>query len=131
MKTGVPGEKPLDTPASRTWLVSHIMFDKINTVKNSGENFYWFSCSKLFTFDILFCAIYIPPEGSRYSDIDIFDTLESDLLELNPENKFEVCLLGDFISHTNNNSDFILIDENIEQTLHIENPDDRLGRITI
>ena len=50
---------------------------------------------------------------------DIFDTLESDLLELNPENKFEICLLGDFNSHTNNNSDSILIDENIEQTLHI------------
>ena len=23
-KTGVPGEKPPDTPASRTWLVSHM-----------------------------------------------------------------------------------------------------------
>ena len=57
--------------------------------------------------------------------------IESDLLELNPDNKFGVCLLGDFNLHTNNNSDFILIDENTEQTLHIENPDDSLGRITI
>ena len=26
-KTGVPGEKPPDTPASRTWLVSHMNYE--------------------------------------------------------------------------------------------------------
>ena len=64
-------------------LVKEDVFGKINSVKNSGEIFYWFSCSKLFTFDILFCAIYIPQEGSRYSNNNIFDALDSDLLELN------------------------------------------------
>ena len=66
------------------------MFNKIKVLKNSGENDYWFTCLNCFAFDILFCAIYIPPEDSAYSDLDIFDTLESDLLELNPENNFEV-----------------------------------------
>ena len=40
----------------------------------------------LFAVNILFCAICIPPEGSAYTDNDIFDSLESDLIELNSEN---------------------------------------------
>ena len=48
-------------------------------LKNSGENFYWFTLLNCFTVNILFCVIYIPPEGSIYSNIDIFDTIESDL----------------------------------------------------
>ena len=56
--------------------------------------------------DFLFCSVYIPPEGSIYSAIDIFDSLESDLIELNPQNAYEVCLLRDFNSHTNTDSDY-------------------------
>ena len=82
-------------------------------------------------FNILFCAIYIPPAGSAFSDLDIFDTLESDLLELNPENNFEVCLPRYFNSHTINDSDFIITDENMEQILYIDNTNGRFNRITI
>ena len=35
-KTGVPGEKPPDTPASRTWLVSHMNYEQ-NIIKHGGE----------------------------------------------------------------------------------------------
>ena len=35
-KTGVPGEKPPDTPASRTWLVSHM-----NSCPVRGANPHW------------------------------------------------------------------------------------------
>ena len=64
-------------------LVKDEYFDKVKVLKNSGENFYWFTLLNCFTVNILFCVIYIPPEGSIYSNIDIFDTLESDLTELN------------------------------------------------
>ena len=63
-------------------LVKDEYFDKVKVLKNSGENFYWFTLLNCFTVNILFCVIYIPPEGSIYSNIDIFDTLESDLTEL-------------------------------------------------
>ena len=45
---------------------------------------------------------------------------------MNSINSFEVCLLGDFNSHTQNDSD-ITIDDTIEQNLHIENIDDRVS----
>ena len=35
-KTGVPGEKPPDTPESRTWLVSHM-----NSCPVRGTNPHW------------------------------------------------------------------------------------------
>ena len=36
-KTGVPGEKPPDTPASRTWLVPHVNSAPCEARTNSGE----------------------------------------------------------------------------------------------
>ena len=42
-----------------------------------------------------------------------------------------VCLFGDFNSHTNNDNDFTITDENIEQHLHIDNINDIFNRITI
>ena len=79
------------------------------------------------TVNILFCVIYIPPEGSIYGNIDIFYTLESDLTELNPDNDFEICLLGDFNSHTNNDSACVLLDNNIIQKLDMHNIYDRIS----
>ena len=36
-KTGVPGEKPPDTPASRTWLVPHVTRALREAQTHSGE----------------------------------------------------------------------------------------------
>ena len=52
------------------------IYDTVQIVENIGENFYWFTCS--ICSSILFCATYIPPEGSTYRDISLFDDLESD-----------------------------------------------------
>ena len=46
---------------------------------------------------------------------------------MNSDNNFEVCLLGDFNSHTQNDSDYITIDDTVEQNLHIENINDRVS----
>lgn len=80
---------------------------------------------------VLFCVSYIPPEGSNYSNISIFDTLEADLLELNPNNELQICLLGDFNARTGNEHDFVFLDDTIEQILHTDNPNDELCRTSI
>lgn len=108
-------------------LVKDNMLDKVKILKNSGENFYWFTLLNCFAVNILFCAVYIPPECSAYSEIGLFDTLESDLVQLNSDKNFEVCLLGDFNAHTCSDSDFITIDDTIEQNLHIDNIYDRVS----
>ena len=88
-------------------LVRESIYDSIKVVKNSGENFYWFSCSSCS--DILFCVSYIPPEGSTYSDISIFDTLEADILELSDNSESKICLLGDFNARSGKQQDIILM----------------------
>lgn len=75
-------------------LVRKYLNDPIKVVKISGENFYWFTCSDCA--DILFCVMYIPPEGSNSSDIAIVDNLEYDLIELCQNENYHICLLGDF-----------------------------------
>ena len=112
-------------------LVKDEVFDKVTVLKSSGEYFYWFTLLNCFSVDLLFCSVYIPPEGSTYGAIDIFDSLESDLIELNPQNEYQICLLGDFNAHTNNDNDFISIDDTIEQTLHIENFVNDIDRVSI
>ena len=103
-------------------------FDTIKVIQNSGENFYWFTCS--LCSDILFCVSYIAPEGSSYSDIANFDRLELDLLEFCQTKNFQICLLGDFNARTANDSVLVPYDENLEQFLHSDNPND-INRISI
>lgn len=109
-------------------LVRNSIYDTVQIVKNSSEYFYWFKCS-LFS-NVLFCVTYIPPEGSKYSDISIFDDLEFDLLELN-QNESQICLLGDFNARTGNLCDFVTYDDSIEQFLQSDNPNDDLNRLSI
>ena len=107
-------------------MVRDSIYDTVQIVKNSGEIFYWFTCS--ICSNILFCASYIPPEGSTNSGISLFDDLGSDLLEFNQnifnQNNSHVCLLGDFNARTGNNYDFVPFDENIEQFSHMMNRTD-------
>ena len=63
--------------------------------------------------------------------LTFFDSLESDLIELNPQNAYEVCVFVDFNSHTNTDSDFITIGDTIEQNLHIDNFIDDFDRVSI
>ena len=43
----------------------------------SSENCLWFTISKELCFkDIVFGVIYLPPEGSPHSSIDLFDKLK-------------------------------------------------------
>ena len=54
--------------------------------------------------------MYIPPHGSKYSDINSFDEIETELVDLNQNNIYDVCLLGDFNSRTKNENDFISLE---------------------
>ena len=63
--------------------------------------------------NVLFGAVYIPPKGSKYSDINSFDKIETELVDLNQNNIYDVCLSGDFNSRTKNENDFISLDSDL------------------
>ena len=75
----------------------------------------WFSFDKILHRDknVLFGAVYIPPQGSKYSDIHFFDEIETELVDLNQNNIYYVCLLGDFNSRTKKENDFISLDSDL------------------
>ena len=52
----------------------------------------------------------LPPEGSKYSDVGLFDDLSLDLVHMHPDNKYYVLLMGDFNSRTANQSDISYVD---------------------
>ena len=70
-----------------------------------------FSFNKMLQRDkhVLFGAVYIPPQGSKYSDMNTFDEVETEIVDLNQNNihVYDVYLLGDFNSRTQNENDFI------------------------
>ena len=62
--------------------------------------------------EVLFGAVYIPPESSVYSSINSYDEVENELLSVCNDNKY-VFLAGDFNAHTGSKADYVVLDGNI------------------
>ena len=58
--------------------VKNDLFDYIVPLKGETENVLWFTFKDVvFSEPVLFGIVYVPPEGSCYSSIDIFDSIEN------------------------------------------------------
>ena len=76
----------------------------------------WFKISKSalsLISDVLFGCVYIPPENSKYSNVDAFIELENELVSLLKNERSIVALIGDFNSKTGVLPDFTFPDESI------------------
>jgi hypothetical protein len=69
----------------------------------------WFIVKNIVFYPILFGAIYIPPESSKYSDIDFFDVIQEDILKYNAGKDYKICLLGDYLQLASSDFDTIVI----------------------
>ena len=47
-------------------------------------------------FQIIYGAIYIPPESSPHYTGDIFDSISSDIMQMKSKYGMPICLVGDF-----------------------------------
>ena len=66
--------------------------------------------------NILLCVVYIPPESSPYSSMDMFDDLENQFLESEMFcNGAEICMLGDFNGRTAQLSDLLEKDDHVDR----------------
>ena len=52
-------------------------------------------------------VVYIPPEGSKYTNVCAFEECESEVLELPSCNDAFVCMCGDFNARTGNLCDLV------------------------
>ncbi len=68
--------------------------------------------------DVLCCVVYIPPENSDYSNINMFEAMEEDFI--NVHNDEFVCFMGDFNARTKDLSDLLGMDADILDSLELD-----------
>ena len=62
-------------------------------------------------FQIIYGAVYIPPESSPHYKGDIFDLISSDIMQLRSKYGLPICLVGDFNARTKNLPDYYTQDD--------------------
>ena len=85
----------------------------VNILDNSSENCLWFTFNDHYDLKCVLGAVYIPPEGSPYSSVSIFDKLEQHIINFCANENTYTCLMGDFNAKSRLLSDFITIDDEI------------------
>jgi len=104
---------------------SHLS-DNIAVLEMSNENCLWY---KFKSSDSIFATIYIPPEGSLYGSIDIFEKIENDINNImSVYDNSSFILFGDFNAKTGKLSDLLIYDPFIVDNTGI---DDRLDDLPV
>ena len=99
-------------------------------IDNECQFVLWVGVSKsLFNLDsdVLFGAVYIPPEYTRYSNVEAFDEIENELMSFCKNSYKYVSIIGDFNAKTGNLNDYIVPDETLLDILHLDSDDDILS----
>ena len=66
---------------------------------------------KAFGLNFILGTVYIPPEGSKHYDNDVFDNIANGVIHIkNAYNEEPFCFIGDFNSRTGLLDDFITFD---------------------
>ncbi|CAC5399374.1 unnamed protein product [Mytilus coruscus] len=70
--------------------------------------------------DVIVGCIYIPPEGSKYSNLEAFDEIENELMSFKKVSDVHTALIGDFNAKTGILNDFVLADETLLDLFHLD-----------
>ena len=96
-------------------LVNEEICKYVEVLKGLSNDVLWFKVKKPYLKEnVLFGAVYIAPEGSRFCNIECFDLIEDGLAKFAadpPDSAF--CLVGDFNARTAGLSDLFSPDENV------------------
>lgn len=92
-------------------------FNFLNGITNDAL---WFTYNVCVGVQVLFCNVYVAPDGSRFHREDVFELLDNDMLSLRSEDLTYVCLVGDFNARTGNEVDFLCNNEDLVRHLNID-----------
>ena len=94
-------------------LVKRSIYKYFKSVHSENDWSLWFHIDKeLFGQEILIGVVYIPPESSRYSSVEMFEEIESHVIASSKENT-SVCILGDFNARCGNLCEVLSFDQNV------------------
>jgi exonuclease III len=69
----------------------------------------WLKTTKVTKKELLIGVVYIPPANTNYSDINMFDELENDIVHLTSGKNRNTILFGDFNSRSAQNTDCLTV----------------------
>ena len=111
-------------------IYKNILKEFISFIESESQYVQWFkfqkcllNCEK----DVLFGAVYIPPENSKYANTDAFEEIEIELLTFADKFDSYVSLIGDFNAKTGTRDDFIVPDESLIGIFELESDDEILS----
>ena len=84
----------------------HNLYNDVTVIKKS-KNYIWFRSGQTVSASVLVCCIYIPPDRSPYFDDELFDELDSDIMNYSNNSNGKILLIGDVNNQTGSLSDFI------------------------
>jgi len=111
----VKGFKIIETLCNRkgigriSLLVRNELVPHVSIINKSKDVVIWFKLNSLFD-NIIFGAMYIPPQNSPHSNICMFDSIEQDVIELRSEFDCKLCIFGDTNARTGEMDDYVLIE---------------------
>jgi exonuclease III len=94
------------------WVKDHLL--GVQPLRSSSPDFLWLFLPQTSTgllYNVILGVIYMAPSGSKFTDINLFDSLEEDFafhLQSHPGAKG--CLVGDFNAYTSTLPDHIPLD---------------------
>ena len=95
-------------------LVKNNIAQQISTIDCKSDCILWLNIHKnVLGYNFIIGAVYIPHEGSIYYDNDVFDTICSDIINLNSKYDIPICLTGDFNARTGVLQDFVSLEEGV------------------
>ena len=97
--------------------------DKVQFINTKSKYVLWCKISQTLLGndkDILLGGVYIPPEGTTYSDISSYNDIEKEMLEINKDEECWVTLCGDFNSYVGVEPDIVSIDSHMCDVLDID-----------
>ena len=98
--------------------------NKCKIISTASPYVFWCSIEKCVLGtdrDILLGGVYVPPEGSEYVSQRCFLDIESEIIDLNYDNRYHVLLAGDLNAHVSNVTDLLESDSIINSDSVIHN----------
>ena len=96
--------------------VRDYIYANVTVLQNTNENVLWFIVNdNVIDYDILFGS-----ENSVYSNIDIFDVIQNDMVKYTAETRCKVCLVGDFNAHMGLKTDFTDINDYVLNSVQLD-----------
>ena len=89
--------------------IKNNLMNRVEFLPTTSNCVTWFTLKPSLTGvykELLIGTVYIPPEGTLYSSVDLFDDIESDIADLQRNGNRDVLLLGDFNAYTKTLTDF-------------------------